>query len=435
MSITNALQTGVSGLVANSAKVGKISDNIANANTDGYKRSFTDFITTTTVSGAAGAGAAGVRAVARTDVTGEGTLRTTSRPYDMAITGQGFFVVTKNPNETMESNYMLTRAGSFTPDENGDLRNAAGYYLAGYPYGLDGTIGQVDRASFADLETVNLSAVQIVGSPTTEMSLSANLPAQETGAATPGDPFITTAEFYSPLGAADRLEFSWQPSATPNQWDLTVSRTDGTALGAVTVDFRDAGPDAGSPQTYSNVQSFATAPAAFAFDVTTGTATVTIDNGTPPQDVSISLGAPGTFEGMTQFAGDYTPPVIKTDGAETGTLVRTEIDEMGTLHGVFDNGNRKPLFSIPVAEVTDADAMIAAVGNAYLLTRDSGTFGLSTAGEGTAGVITAGSLEASNVEIAQELTDLIQTQRAYSSNAKIVTTMDEMLDETMRLKR
>ncbi|MFT6533520.1 MAG: flagellar hook protein FlgE, partial [Limimaricola cinnabarinus] len=92
-------------------------------------------------------------------------------------------------------------------------------------------------------------------------------------------------------------------------------------------------------------------------------------------------------------------------------------------------------YNIPLAEVANPDGLLAADGNAYALSRSSGKFSLNQAGQGSAGTLTAGALESSNVEVAQELTDLIRTQRAYSSNAKIVTTVDEMLDETMRLKR
>ncbi|RVV96863.1 flagellar hook protein FlgE [Mesobaculum littorinae] len=432
MSITNALNTGVSGLIANSTRVGKISDNIANASTVGYKRGFADLVTQTT--GGQGT-SSGVRAVQGSEVANEGVLRTTTRSTDMAISGGGFFIVSKNPNDPVAANYMLTRAGAFSPDENGDLKNSAGYYLAGYPYGSDNTIGQVDRTQFDDLQTVNLNSGQMTGSASSEMDMAGNLPSQATGLAQPGDAFVSTGEFYSPLGAAQRLEFSWQPGVDPNQWTLTVNVEGGQPLGSVDVGFHDAGAFAGAPQAYANATNLAAAPAAFDFDPQTGIATITVDNGQQPQVLEVTIGAPDTFGGMTQFSGDYTAPEITADGAQTGTLVRTEIDEEGVLYGVFDNGNRKALYQIPVGEVTNPDGMLTAPGNAYQLTRSAGNLRISEAGAGTAGTIAANSLEGSNVEIAEELTDLIQTQRAYSSNAKIVTTVDEMLDETMRLKR
>ena len=426
MSISNAMQTGVSGLRANSTAVGRISDNIANANTDGYRRSFAQMVTTTTTSSGTGLAPAGVRAVQGTNVSLDGALRPTGQATDLAISGSGFFVVSRGPNELVESNYMLTRAGSFLPDENGNLRNAAGLYLAGFPYGEDGTLGTVDRNRFGDLQTVNIGDVQMRGAPTTAITIGGNVPAQQTGVVPPGDPFLSSAEFFSPLGVAARLQFSWQPTDVANIWEVTVTDPTGAALGTVGVTFDPAGPTAGSPLVYDG--------AAFpGFDAATGQVVVNI--GAPPQPITLDFGAPGSFTGMTQFAGDYTPLRIVADGSETGMLVRTEIDERGDVYGVFDNGRRRALFNIPLAQVPNPDGLLTTNGNAFMLSRASGPMQLATAGTGAAGTITAGALESSNVEVAQELTDLIQTQRAYSSNAKIVTTVDEMLEETMRLKR
>lgn len=435
MSISYAMQTGVSGLRANSTAVGRISENIANANTDGYRRSFVQMVTTSTLSDDASFSSSGVRAMQSADVSTEGALRATNSSTDLAIGGSGFFVVSKEPNETNETNFMLTRAGSFLPDENGDLRNAAGYYLAGFPYDQTASIGTVDRNQFGDLKTVNLGSLSQTGSPTGQMKVSGNLPAQQTGLDAPGEPFLSSAEYYSPLGEAERMQFSWQPSETESRWTLSISGSDGTDYGSVDVDFHDSGPLAGAPKAYSEGKPADENTPNFAFDPATGTATLTVDNGTEAQVIEVALGAPDEHNGMTQFAGDYSALKIGSDGAESGVLVRTEIDERGDVYGVFNNGSRKPLYNIPLAEVANPDGLLAGDGNAYALSRSSGKFSLNQAGQGSAGSLTAGALESSNVEVAQELTDLISTQRAYSSNAKIVTTVDEMLDETMRLKR
>ena len=435
MSISNAMEAGVGGLRANATAVGRISENIANANTDGYKRSFVQMVTTSSLSTAGAMAPAGVRAVQGADVGTEGALRMTERATDLAIGGQGFFVVSKTPNEPDESQYMLTRAGSFQPDEKGNLRNAAGYYLAGFPYDQTASIGTVDRNQFGDLSTVNLGTLSQTGSPTGAMALAGNLPAQQSGLAEPGEAFISSAEFFTPLGEAARMQFSWQPSATDDQWVLSIADDGGASYGEVTVSFHDSGPLAGAPRLYSGAASTATAPAGFAFNTATGVARLTIDNGAVPQTIAINIGAPDTYRGMTQFAGDFSPLKISADGAESGVLVRTEIDERGDIYGIFDNGSRKPLYNIPLAEVTNPDGLRSTDGNAYLLSRNSGKLSLGLASEGSAGSLTAGALETSNVAVAQELTELIQTQRAYSSSAKVVTTADEMLEETTRLKR
>jgi flagellar hook protein FlgE len=426
MSITSAMQNSVSGLKANATAVGNISSNIANAGTDGYRRSFAQMVSSTVTSaGGASAPPGGVRAVQASDIDADGQLRMTSRPTDLAISGAGFFVVSKNPNDPSLSNYMLTRAGSFRPDENGDLRNAAGFYLAGFPYGADGALQAADRNSFGGLSTVNVGAGTIPGQATEQMSIRGNLPSQATGAGA-GDPFISSASIYDPLGATQRLQFSWEPQNTPNLWELTVTNEDGTVSGSLEVTFSDtAGANPGAPQAYGPVGGALADVGGGLFDLDLGGG----------QTVRLDFGAVGTYDGLTQFAGDYTPLDVTVDGSSSGTLTRTEVTESGDVYGIFDNGMRRALYNLPLAMVPNPNGLLSTNGNAYLLSSDSGPLELATASVGGTGTITSGALESSNVEIAEELTNLIQVQRAYSSNAKIVTTVDEMLDETMRIKR
>ncbi len=431
MGISNAMTTGVSGLMANADKTTRISENIANANTVGYKRAFSDMVTTRA---GGGASVAGVEAVTRNEISRAGTPIATNSPTDLAVSGEGFFIVSKTPNDPVEANYMLTRAGSFKPDADGNLRNAAGYYLAGLPYGADGAVGAVDRNGFAGLQTVSVADDGLRAQPTTEMSVSGNLPAQATGAGA-GAPFVSSKSVFDALGGSQRVQFAWQPGMTENDWTLTISDGAGGNYGSVDIAFSDgATTPAGTPSVYSNVSSSATAPATFAFDTATGVATVTPAGGASPP-IDITLGAPGNFDGITQFDGDFTPQTFNIDGSGVAALSRTEITEAGDVMGVYDNGQRRALFQIPLGTVTNPDGLARRDGNAFALATDAGIFTLSGAGESGAGDIAAQSLEGSNVDIATELTDLIQTQRAYSSNAKVVQTADEMLAETTQLKR
>ncbi|MBY6093042.1 flagellar hook protein FlgE [Maritimibacter alkaliphilus] len=434
MSMSNAMQSGVSGLLANSTAVSRVSYNIANASTDGYRRSFAQMITTTTTSSSGGEAASGVRAEVRTMVDSAGSLNTTDSATDLGISGSGFFVVSDNTDPAGDD-YMLTRAGSFTIDEDGYLVNAAGLYLSGYAYDDTGDLGAVDRTSFNDLEAINVSDVAIQGEATAEIGITGNLPSQDTGLDEPGSPYVTSVEYYTQLGEAERLTFSWQPTATDNTWEVTVSDNDGTELGSVTVAFNDSGDTAGSVASYTNVTSTAVAPAAFAVDPVTGVMSVTLDNATTPQTIDISLGAPDSLTGLTQFSGDYTGLSSTADGAETGNLSRIEISDSGDIYGVYDTGVRRALYNIPLAEVDNPNGLTTTDNNAFVLSLNSGSVKLSSAGTGSAGTIVSNTLEASNVDIAEELTDLIQIQRAYSSNAKIITTVDEMLNETVNLKR
>ncbi|MFG6559624.1 MULTISPECIES: flagellar hook protein FlgE [unclassified Sulfitobacter] len=422
MSITSALQIGVSGLQANSSRVQNISSNIANANTVGYRRTFSEFVTQNT-----GSTQAGVLTDVRADISANGNIMGTGRATDLAVQGDGFFVVSRNPNDPVESNYYLTRAGSFTPDQNGNLRNSAGYFLSGFPTDASGATGSVSSTSYNDLSTVNVASYQVQGTPSTRVGVSGNVPAQETGAGTTGTAFESTLRYVNQLGGSDALNLSWTPGATANEWTVSITDEAGNNYGDATVNFTDSGVNAGSPASYT--------PGTLPIDPATGVVTLQINNGGTPQPLEIDFGAPGTFEGMTQFSGDYTPPAFSDDGTETGSLERAEMSDSGILYGVFDNGQRRALFQVPLANVANPDQMRSVDGNAYIATRDSGAVSLGNPMLNGLGSINSGALEGSNVDIAEELTDLIQTQRAYSSSAKIITTSDEMLSETLSIKR
>ena len=435
MSISSALQTGVSGLKANSNAVGGISENIANANTVGYKRSFAHMITTTASGGNnSNNGVLSVVAEQANEISKAGGLLSTQSETDLAIAGNGFFIVSENAGETNHEKYLLTRAGSFLPDENGDLVNAAGYYLAGFPYDLDGNLQAVDRSSFASMETVNVGKLSLSASATQTVFVLGNLPSQSTGLATPGAPFVTSSEYYTPLGGIERITLNWQPTSTSNQWDVSLTDNAGAALGSFTMTFTDSGSLSGTPNSYSAVTNLATAPASFALDTTTGIATLSLNNGATPQTVSLEFGGIGSFDGLTQFSGDFSQNFDR-DGSSLGELVRSEIDNNGTMYGIFDNGLRRALYEIPLGVVDNPNSLGKRQGNAYQLTGDSGSFQALTATGGRVGLISSSALEASNVDIAQEMTELIKVQRAFSTNASVITTVDEMMEETSRLKR
>lgn len=433
MSITSALQTGVSGLQANADAVGGISENIANSNTVGYKRGFAHMVTTT----ASGGGNKGVLSVEAEEILAidqPGGLISTGNATDLAISGNGFFIVSPHTDEINQANYLLTRAGSFLPDKEGNLINAAGFYLKGFPYTSDGVLASVDRSSFASMETVNVGDVNLSASGTTVMDAYGNLPSQDTGLATPGAAFETSSEYFTELGGIERVNFSWQPTSTDNEWVVTIADPEGGDLGSVQINFSDSGATSGAPSLYSNPTDLSTAPAGFVFDTATGIASVTLDNGTTPQTFSIEFGAVGSFAGVTQFSGDFTQSFHR-DGSNLGTLIRTEFDDEGTIYGVFDNGMRRALYEIPVGIVANPNGLTERQGNTYSLSGDSGSFQALTPQGGGTGVINSGALEGSNVDIAQEMTDLIRVQRAFSTNASVITTVDEMMEETTRLKR
>lgn len=433
MSISSSMQTAVAGLSAQARAVAKVSENIANTATVGYKRGFASMVTT---SGEGSAIGSGVKAVIETDVRAEGTKLSTSSPTDLAIAGSGFFLVSKNANDPVESNYFLTRSGNFKPDENGNLRNSAGYFLAGFRPDEDGNLGPVDYASVASVSTVSVLEAGIAAAPSTAAALSGNLPSGETGTGTVTAPFVTTMRYANPLGAIERMTLSWQASdTTENLWTVTITDEAGTAYGTVDVTFFDSGATPGAPASFTGTANPALpAPAAFAVNPD-GTVTLTIDNGAAPQTLTLDLGTVGEYDGVTQFAKDFTAQNFTVDGNEAATIATTEFDDNGMLWGVYDNGKRRALYQVPVVMVENPDGLRLVDGNAYRTTRFSGDMMLNLPGTGGAGTVESYALEQSNVDMAKEMTDLIQVQRFYSANAKIVTTADEMLQETTNLKR
>ena len=425
MSLMGAMRAGIAGLQAQSTKFGAIADNISNSSTVGYKRAnvqFTSMVTqpptqTTYTSG-------GVLPAVRQEIGRAGSLLPTSSTTDLAIAGGGFFVVADHASAADRS-FALTRAGSFLPDDDGNLVNSAGYYLQGFPLNADGTTVNPTPSTdtFNDVETVNVNGLGFAGSPTTEIDFAANLPSQATGPAGTGTPFATNITYYDPLGTPRQMTLEWTPDiVTANQWTLDVIDYDGTSLGTVDILFNGvADPNPGMPMTYTT-----------ALPIANGVVSLTNVDG---QAIDLRIGAEDTNGGIVQFDGDYAPNRMNRDGNQLGVLQRVEVDEEGVVFAIFNNGERTPIYQVPIAAVPNPNGLTSDDGNIFRLGRDSGPMFLWEGGRGPAGEVVAGALEASNVDIAEELTELIQTQRAYSSNAKIFQTGDEMMAELSQLKR
>jgi len=428
MSILGAMYSAVSGLGAQSTKLGVISDNIANSSTTGYKRSevqFSSLVTQQISNHSYSSG--GVQSDVRRQVDKQGLLQSTSSNTDIAINGGGFFAVSDTQNADPSQDLIaLTRAGSFEPDDQGFLRNAAGYYLMGWQLNPDGTTVNPApaRDTFASLEPVNVSGINFTGAPTQNMTFAGNLPAQLANG-TPGTPIRTDIEYFNDLGVSNTMTLQWTPSAdgVANDWQLQIfdSATGGgtTPVYDQIVSFNASGPNAGSPSSIPGIAG--------------GVLAIPVDGGV--QTVNLNVGDVNSSSGITQFAGEYTPTKITKDGALFGVVNTVEIDEKGIVTAVFNNGSRRPIYQIPIAIVQNPNGLTARDGTAFVQSRDSGSLYMWDAGTGPAGKTAGDSLEQSNVDIATELTNMIETQRTYSSNAKVIQTADEMLQELTQLKR
>jgi flagellar hook protein FlgE len=417
MSLYGALFAGVSGLSAQSNAMGMISDNIANVNTVGYKRleaRFSSLVTQETTLTQHSPG--GVTASPYSRIEQQGLLQGSTSNTDLAIAGEGFFVVHEQANATLGSNFLFTRAGSFNPDQNGDLRNAAGYYLQGY--NLQTNPNPPPSAStFSGLETVNVSNLSGSAMPTTTMSIVANLPS----ASTVSDSFDVTNQIFDSLGNSHDFVISFQKTGV-NTWDYAAN--DPTNLGVI------SGTGGGDGSLVFNPDgSLQSITPGTPFGVTGWT------TGAADSAFTVDMGTPGSTDGLAQFAGDFTISDIEQDGVRFGVFTGVTIDETGMVTALFDNGQRLEIYRLPLANFNNPNALGAVTGNAYLQTDQSGNFQLNLAGNSGAGVISPSSLESSTVDLAEEFTNMIITQRAYSASARTITTADDMLEELMRIRR
>lgn len=231
----SAMNAAISGLLGNTQKVNAIAQNIAGANTDGYKRSevtFTTLVTNQNSSFSYSPG--GCRSNTITHVDERGDLRSSENSMDLAIDGSGFFVVSPNAVQGTTPEYYYTRAGAFRPDENGYLRNTAGYYLQGFATNSQGVPTALNQSILTSLQTVNVSQVNGISTPTSHIRLGLNLPSQDPVASAPV--YIETVSVYDSLGVQQSLNFVWQKvgqTGTTQTWNLLVN-TPGASFQSVT---------------------------------------------------------------------------------------------------------------------------------------------------------------------------------------------------------
>jgi flagellar hook protein FlgE len=434
MGISSALNAGVMGLAVNSVKLSTISDNIANSQTYGYKRADTEFADMVIAQTNGDYSAGGVRALTYRDAGASGSLVTTSNSTDIAISGRGMLPVTDVGSIHAASgsrSLMLTSTGSFYTDELGYLRTLSGLFLMGWPADVNGDVNSPPRDSASGLEPVRVNLNQNAAAPTQNIQLGVNLPATQTLAGASGDPFDLPIEYFDTLGRSQTLNVEFTPtvpaSGASNEWTVNVYDEAGdpaVAIATFTVTFDDSVASGGSLATV-------TPGAGATYDPVTGNITV----GAASQDINLFIGSPNEPSPLTQLSANFAPLAVNKDGAPIGNLNSIEIDERGFLQAVYDTGFRRTIYQIPVADVPNFAGLDAVGNSAFAVTQTSGDVYFWDAGDGPAGLTIGYALAESTTDIASELTDLIQTQRAYSSNAKIIQTVDEMLQETTDIIR
>ena len=430
MSLYGALLTGVSGLDANSRALSITSSNIANVNTVGFKASSSAFTTFLASSGGNIVSPASVQVRPQQQLQQQGLLQSTGSATDLAISGNGFFIVTDNPANP--TNTFYTRAGSFTTDADGFLRNSAGFYLEGWTLNPDGSM----PANRSNLSALNLSSLNGTADPTATIALRANLQASETatGAYVAGDIYAgtVTADFeqtiniYDSQGGTRALKLSFVKTAA-NTWAYEIAYEGNVA---------DIGGAANNPVATGNITFNADGTLA---TPASGLVSITIPwdatTGLNPQNIDVEVGTAGESDGVTQFDSASSLISARVDGAPFGALTSVSVDELGYITALFDNGIQRKVFKLPLATFPNPNGLSAAPGNAYQITENSGLPSVLEAKTGGAGSIASSALESSTADLAKEFSNLITTQRAYSAATRIITTADDMLQELMQIKR
>lgn len=434
MTISSSLNAGVAGLAANASRLATIADNIANSATYGYKRAVADFSSLVIESGSGTYSAGGVRVTTQRLIDQPGALASTSNETDLAVRGRGFLPVTTESstlNSIGDYPLFLATTGSFRTDEDGFLRTPAGVTLMGWPADADGTIPTFARDTGDGLEPVQINVNQFTSEPTENISLGLNLPATETEFGASGAALPLSVEYFDNLGTSQSINIDFVPTvpAAPgssNTWTMTLtdSASAGATIGEYTVVFDDT---RGSGGTIASV----TAISGGVYDTATGDFTVNVDGG----PITINIGAVGTGTGLSQLSDSFAPTSISKDGSPVGNLISVDVDANGFVSANFDIGITRTIYQIPLIDVSNPNGLEALDNQIYNTSSASGSIFLWDAADGPTGDIVSYALEESATDVAGELTQLIQTQRAYSSNAKVIQTVDEMLQETTNIKR
>lgn len=438
MSLYSALYAGVSGLGAQASAMATVADNITNVNTVGYKGVSAQFQTLVTDGRASSSySAGGVSAAPKALISKQGLLQASSSLTDIGIDGAGFFVVRSGTDANAE--VAFTRAGSFVPDSQGYLRNAAGYYLQGWPLDADGKY--VDNGNLNTLEPIRPSALTGSAQPTTKVALRANLQstaepitgAYVTGAMASGalsPQFSRSVEVYDAQGTSHTLTFNFVKTAA-NEWVAEISGdpADITSVGGTAITDGVLASGTVKFNADGSLDLAGSDPALFA-DLDIGWA-----NGAGSSPIRLSLGSDDGLDGLTQFGSDSALLSSTVDGGMLGTVASVEISDTGIVSAIFEDGTSRAIYQLPIATFQNPDGLTRISGNAYQMSQDSGNFAINKPGSLGAGNIAAGALEASNVDLAQEFSNMILFQRAYSASSKIITTVDDMLQEVSNLKR
>ncbi len=396
MSLSGMMRTGASGMNAQASRLGAVADNIANSNTTGYKKASTQFSSLILPTGGGAYNSGGVIPKTRYSISEAGTYTNTTSVTDLAIKGEGFFIV-----QGTDGVEYLTRAGAFTVQSDGTLLNSAGFTLMGYPYSSTADPTIVING-FAGLEPVVLSADSLTAKASAAGELGGNLPGNEAiGFSKP-----TSLVAYDSQGNERLLNFTYEKT-NANEWSLTVDYDGTTISGPTTVTFDANGQLVGPASITTSALSIA---------------------GTNLDPITIDI------SNTTQLGGEFSADG-DIDGKGATGVVDYSISPDGVVSLKYADGELVPKYRLALATVQSPDMLSPLAGNVYSQSRDSGVVVVGYPENGGLGSIISNTLEDSNVDIAEELTSMIESQRNYTANSKVFQTGSDLMDVLVNLKR
>lgn len=465
MSLTSSLYSGVSGLTTTGNSMQIIGDNIANSNTTGFKSSsysFQDLLSQTiaTQSGTSQIGRGTALGNITTDFT-QGSFENTGNTTDLAIGGDGFFQVRDPSGDSM----YYTRTGNFYFDSDGYLANPEGYVLQGWKLNDNGeavgAISDIKLDSFTSPpeETSQITLITNLDADATDLTSSLE-DAWDATATSPINAeayeYQTTLSVYDSLGSTHDITVYFDKSSTSSKWEYIITCNpeedlrigfDGTTyqglLGSGTLTFSDSSGtitdmtlktlDDASP-TWTDATPNTSGYLAFNTDFLGGSdtgMTISLDIGTRWD------GTCWVNDSLTtmQYAQSSSTTYQSANGYGAGDLQSVDVDVNGIITGAYSNGESITLYQLALADFQNSQGLNKVGGNLYSETRESGTAITNFPGTNGLGSISPNSLEQSNVDLATEFVKMIEIQRAYQANSKIITTIDTMLSNTISMKQ
>lgn len=437
MGISQSMYSGVTGLQSMASSMGVISNNIANSNSKGFKYDRAEFEDLLSVDlGGGDQMGRGTRLAQVRTVFGQGGLAMTDNLTDLAIQGQGFFMVKNMATEVQESNgIFLTRVGSFTFDKNGFLSDANGGHIMGYMADGNGAIS-------TRLSEVRIMTNNIAPSGTKKVEFNVNLDSRvnileepfDITKATATSNFSNTVNIFDSQGRSHQLTVffrkeQFDETGSTWAWHATVDGKE-VVSGGDTEYFEFA---RGKVQfdNLGNLRAEETEMSDVSF----------VGGALPNQAIEFDFGKNMEAEGGNGVGASTSVAALSStvfhaqDGFESGNLKSMKIDMDGTLRGIFTNGIQRNLGAIALATFENQDGLQKAGRNQFIATIESGPPKVGMAQTGTRGSVYASSLEESNVDLADQFVNMIMSQRAFQANSRSVTTTDTMIEEIINLKR